>query len=268
MTADNLRTAFESWALNTPADERTNWEVFQAGARAAAQCAAEGDEWTGKCVLGHCGSPSGCEDSGYCRADPPKVQPKGKAALHPVARRRVLDAIRGAYDLGYNDARNARTVPGDSAPGYKGRDVETDHGGALIHALEALQAPAPAPEPSTREHHIALREAHQIVDSDCYFNARPALDNPAARDRFEAGYKRGFDAADKLASQAPAVGAEEVATVAKEARSFLRETRKIIKANNALRTQANMRAWMDRESELSARIDAVLSKPPVQGSQQ
>lgn len=26
-------------------------------------------EWDGRCVLGHCGSPSGCEDSGYCRAD-------------------------------------------------------------------------------------------------------------------------------------------------------------------------------------------------------
>lgn len=35
MTADALRKAFESWALSTPADERTNWEVFQAGARAA-----------------------------------------------------------------------------------------------------------------------------------------------------------------------------------------------------------------------------------------
>lgn len=57
-------------------------------------------------------------------------------AIHPVAKRRVLDAIRGAYDLGYNDARSARTVPGDSAPGYKGRDVEADHGGALIHSLE------------------------------------------------------------------------------------------------------------------------------------
>lgn len=53
MTADALRKAFESWALSTPADERTNWEVFQAGARAAlatpqplavpAQSPAEGD---------------------------------------------------------------------------------------------------------------------------------------------------------------------------------------------------------------------------------
>lgn len=41
MTTENqapegaLRAAFESWALHTPPDERTNWEVFQAGARAA-----------------------------------------------------------------------------------------------------------------------------------------------------------------------------------------------------------------------------------------
>jgi hypothetical protein len=57
-------------------------------------------------------------------------------ALHAMAKRRVFDAIRGAYDLGYNDARSARAVHGDSAPGYKGRDVEEDHGGALISALE------------------------------------------------------------------------------------------------------------------------------------
>jgi hypothetical protein len=34
--------------------------------------------WDGKCVLGHCGSPSGCEDSHCCRADyttPPQRQP-------------------------------------------------------------------------------------------------------------------------------------------------------------------------------------------------
>lgn len=70
------------------------------------------------------------------------VQATTAGALHPVAKRRVFDAIRDAYDLGYNDARNARTIPGDSAPGYKGRDVETDHGGALIHALEAAPQPA------------------------------------------------------------------------------------------------------------------------------
>jgi hypothetical protein len=65
-------------------------------------------------------------------------------ALHPVAKRRVFDAIRGAYDLGYNDARGAQAVHGDSAPGYKGRDVEADHGGALISALERYITPPAA----------------------------------------------------------------------------------------------------------------------------
>ena len=58
-------------------------------------------------------------------------------ALGPLARRRVFDYIRGAYDLGYSDARNAKAVKGDGAPGYKGRDVEADHGGALLNALNA-----------------------------------------------------------------------------------------------------------------------------------
>jgi hypothetical protein len=63
----------------------------------------------------------------------------------PMNKRRVSDAIRGAYDLGYSDARNAQSIPGDSAPGYKGRDVEADHGSALINAL--YPAPAPAQQP-------------------------------------------------------------------------------------------------------------------------
>ena len=66
------------------------------------------------------------------------VQPM---ALHTMAKRRVFDAIRGAYDLGYNDARNAQAIPGDSALGYKGRDVEADHGNALMHALERYTTP-------------------------------------------------------------------------------------------------------------------------------
>lgn len=65
--------------------------------------------------------------------------------IGPLGQRTILDAIRSAYDLGYSDARNARTHPGDSAPGYKGRDVEKDHGGALIAKLNALAArPHPA----------------------------------------------------------------------------------------------------------------------------
>jgi hypothetical protein len=65
----------------------------------------------------------------------------------PMNKRRVSDAIRCAYDCGYNDARNAKSIPGDSAPGYKGRDVEADHGGALINALY----PAPAQQPLSDE---------------------------------------------------------------------------------------------------------------------
>ena len=30
--------------------------------------------WNGECVLGHCGSPSGCDDSGCCRAAPPSIE--------------------------------------------------------------------------------------------------------------------------------------------------------------------------------------------------
>jgi hypothetical protein len=72
-------------------------------------------------------------------------------ALHAMTKRRIFDAIRGAYDLGYNDARGARAVHGDSAPGYKGRDVEADHGGALISALERYTTqPAPA-QPAQQE---------------------------------------------------------------------------------------------------------------------
>lgn len=62
-----------------------------------------------------------------------KQQEQGEpVALHAMAKRRVFDAIRGAYDLGYNDAK---------AINYKGRDVEKDHGDALIHALERYTTP-------------------------------------------------------------------------------------------------------------------------------
>lgn len=81
----------------------------------------------------------------------PVIQPAAQAtpepvALGPLAKRNIYDAIRGAYDLGYNDARNARTVPGDSAPGYDGRSVEEDHGSALFNILSKRLKPA-TPEP-------------------------------------------------------------------------------------------------------------------------
>lgn len=69
--------------------------------------------------------------------------------MGPMEQRNIFDAIRGAYDLGYNDARNARAVPGDSAPGYDGRSVEADHGGALFNTLNRrLSAAQPAPVPA------------------------------------------------------------------------------------------------------------------------
>ncbi|AVS67888.1 hypothetical protein C8245_21425 [Paracidovorax avenae] len=74
------------------------------------------------------------------------------ATLGPLNDRAIMDAIRGSYDLGYNDARTARTVPGDSAPGYKGRDVECDHGGALIHTLSRRLAAPAAQEAEPAKH--------------------------------------------------------------------------------------------------------------------
>lgn len=38
----------------------------------------------------------------------------------------IRDAIRSAYDRGYNDARNAKSVPGDNALGYRGRDMSEE----------------------------------------------------------------------------------------------------------------------------------------------
>ena len=95
------------------------------------------------------------------------------ASLGPLNDRAIMDAIRGAYDLGYADARNARTVPGDSAPGYKCRDVERDHGGALIHALSrALAAPAaqeaePAVPGIQAVREALVRATDALKDQDC-----------------------------------------------------------------------------------------------------
>ncbi|MEG0922006.1 MAG: hypothetical protein RSD57_12380 [Comamonas sp.] len=69
--------------------------------------------------------------------------------LGDLAQRIILDAIRSAYDTGYNDSRLAKSVPGDSAPGYEGRNIEADHGGALIARLNQLiAAPQPQVEPA------------------------------------------------------------------------------------------------------------------------
>ena len=77
------------------------------------------------------------------------LQAAPPAPTGDLQKRIIFDAIRGAYDLGYNDARNAGAVPGDSAPSYKGRAVEADHGGALIARIDQLAA-APAQEHATQ----------------------------------------------------------------------------------------------------------------------
>lgn len=82
--------------------------------------------------------------------------------LGELAKRNIYDAIRGAYDLGYNDARNARAVPGDSAPGYEGRNVEADHGGALLNSLNQRLRNAPA-QPAVPEDVARARAALTIA---------------------------------------------------------------------------------------------------------
>lgn len=67
---------------------------------------------------------------------PSAPQAREADRLAALAKRNILDAIRDAYDLGYNDARNAKAAPGDSVPGYHGRDVEADHGSALFNTLQ------------------------------------------------------------------------------------------------------------------------------------
>ncbi|ULR87443.1 hypothetical protein [Comamonas sp. B21-038] len=71
-------------------------------------------------------------------------------ALGDLSQRVILDAIRSAYDTGYNDSRLAKSVPGDSAPGYEGRNIEADHGGALIARLNQLLA-APQAQPAFQQ---------------------------------------------------------------------------------------------------------------------
>lgn len=93
-------------------------------------------EWRGVCT---------CEAGQQIKA---QAEARSTEQLDALDKRRIFDAIRGAYDLGYNDARSAKTVPGDGAPGYAGRDVETDHGGALIRSLETRRK---VPQPVGRE---------------------------------------------------------------------------------------------------------------------
>lgn len=69
-----------------------------------------------------------------------RAQRQAGQALGPLAKRAIGDAIRAAYDLGYNDrALSHRT--------YDGPNVAEDHSGALIHRLDQLAAPPAAQAP-------------------------------------------------------------------------------------------------------------------------
>lgn len=77
------------------------------------------------------------------------------------------------------------------------QDVRSDIVCALSAIIRAAAEDAAGP-PSTTERHIALREGHEIGNSNAYFEARPHLDAPEARRLFRDGFSRGFDAGEKV----------------------------------------------------------------------
>lgn len=108
-------------------------------------------------------------------AEPAQARP----GLDELQKRIAFDAIRGAYDLGYNDARNARNaraVPGDSAPGYKDRNVEADHGGALVARIDQLAAPASPAQQDAPAAQPSRESLQQSADVATY----PLLPEPVA----------------------------------------------------------------------------------------
>lgn len=69
----------------------------------------------------------------------------------------------------------------------------------------ALAKQQASPEARTTERHIALREGHRIKGGDDYFAARTQVleDDGFNRSLFDAGFDRGFDAAEKVYPAAP-----------------------------------------------------------------
>ena len=102
--------------------------------------------------------------------------------------------------------------------------MATTAGIAFLLGLHKPSAPAAAQKPSTHEHHIALREAHEIAAERAYFNARPDLPPTGLLTTvFEAGFRRGFDAAASLAvPPAPAAQPSAEPELVRAARDFLR----------------------------------------------
>ena len=118
----------------------------------------------------------------YCNAwpDPASAEARGDERLGALAKRNILDAIREAYDLGYNDARNAKAVPGDSAPGYHGRDVETDHGGALFNTLQRRWLASQLMSPDER---AELERLRMLVNTPTLHSFRDGVVLEAAHQR-------------------------------------------------------------------------------------
>lgn len=58
-----------------------------------------------------------------------------------IGERFIRDAIRSAYDQGYNDARLPLNLPRDNAPGYRGRDKSDEIAADVLARLHRLPAP-------------------------------------------------------------------------------------------------------------------------------
>ena len=154
-----------------------------------------------KCEYQH-GHAIGCENNPVDIALKASQEQAPPSTLGALAKRRIFDAIRGAYDLGYNDARNAKAVPGDGAPGYEGRNVEADHGGALMNSLNNCLKGA-QPSETLRDvlqerfdllHLPMPADAREAVAALVNAEVRIALD-PAVSEQAAALVQRGRDEA-------------------------------------------------------------------------
>lgn len=58
--------------------------------------------------------------------------------MNPDQEQEIADRIRSAYDRGYNDARNASSVPGDNAASYRGRDMSAEITAECLAGLRRL----------------------------------------------------------------------------------------------------------------------------------
>ncbi|OJF91721.1 hypothetical protein AX761_21970 [Rhizobium sp. 58] len=116
----------------------------------------------------------------FCAALCPELA--GTSAPHhvlvsPDQERMIRDIVRAAYDRGYNDARNVSAVPGDNAPGYRGRDIETERSDELLARFKHLAAilSPPPPTPRARVPGGLRRVIRSTVKVDAHTYGSPAL---------------------------------------------------------------------------------------------